>query len=156
VYALAPLLLILVGAPPSATSPVVADAGRVKAPMVLQSISYEVRPTGGGMAFCSYERDGHTTGGHLSGDQPPFVHQDAQVLPAAVITRLFELAAALGPELLSARQVPDASWGGAAQLSITFVGGASASLSWKANEQPGDARVKALLDFISVHHVGGW
>jgi hypothetical protein len=124
--------------------------------MVIQSISYEVRPTGGGLAFCSYERDGHTSGGHLSGDQPPFVHQDTKVLPASVIKQLWELAEALGPELLSAKQAPDPAWGGHSRVTITFVDGGSATLAWKPMARPDDARVHALYDFIAEHHVGGW
>jgi hypothetical protein len=106
------------------------------------------------MAFCSFEASGAVRGGHLSGDSPPFVHQDEGTVSPDVIAALFAAASAVLAEPRPAAGVADGP--GTTSLDITSRDGTVFHHTWAFGGHSPDARVVALEALITEHRIGGW
>jgi hypothetical protein len=122
----------------------------------IERMDLEVHPGGRGMANCSWTREGKVTGGHLSGDDPPFVHIDEKVLPKDIVDELWREAEALDEAVLGLDVINEAGWKGHNELTITFDDGKQMRYCWPFGKADPDPRLKRLLDLLYEHHIGGW
>jgi hypothetical protein len=146
------------------------------------SIYIGVHPAGRGMANCSWNVNGEVNGGHLSGDNPPFVHIDKEQFPKETIDLIWNEAMALDETVLSLDMSPDPKWKGHTELSITFDTGKGMRVCWPfgdvrappaggalhpqgaAGEREGgrledegiDPRVRKLVELLMKHRIGCW
>lgn len=118
------------------------------------SVSISVRPPDGGSAFCDFAVDGAVRGGHLSGDDPPFVHQDDGVVSPEVVAAL---RAAADSVLVEPRPVSSVADGaGTSSIDITLDDGTVFHHVWTFGAHSDDPRAVALETLLMEHHIGGW
>ena len=120
------------------------------------SIHIAVHPAGRGMANCSWKEDGAVEGGHLSGDNPPFVHIDKRQFPKETIELIWKEAMALDEAVLSLDIGPDPNWKGHTELSITFDTGKAMRICWPFGDEGMDPRVQKLVELVMKHRIGCW
>jgi len=125
-------------------------------PRKIIGIYLEAHPGGRGMANCSWTEDGKVHGGHLSGDDPPFVHIDEGTVPKEIRDEIWKEAEALDDAVLALDMMPDPKWNGYNQLMITFETGDPMRYCWPFGEKDQDPRFKPLLDLLFKHRIGGW
>lgn len=124
----------------------------------IKQVMYQVVPLGGGMANVDYSDDGKITGGHLSGDNPPFVHIDNGQLPG---DKLKELWAAAGKVLLALGEKKkidhaNGAYRGVSRLTISGDGVVLLEITWKAGEKCPERDAAGLLELVMKHRIGGW
>ncbi len=100
----------------------------------------------------SYREDGTTQGGHLSGDSPPFVHQDEGTLEPALRSAMWTAAqAALEVPPTTLAPGPDT-----VELTVTRSDNTSVTWRWPFGTEPAEPRVRALWMLANEHRIGGW
>jgi len=119
-------------------------------------IDIGVHPGGRGMANCGWTKDGKVTGGHLSGDDPPFVHIDESTIPKEILDDIWKEAEALGEAVFSLNVAQDPKWTGYNELMISFETGDPMRVCWPFGEENRDQRLKRLLDLLFKNKIGGW
>ncbi len=126
----------------------------VPVPARVTSVGLSVRPIGGGMGFITYKESGEAVGGHLSGDSPPFVHQDEGKVSPEVFAAIRAAADAVLVEPRPISAVPDAD--GTTSIDIGLSDNTAFHHVWTFREQPSDARVVALEKLLMEHRIGAW
>ncbi|MCC6522087.1 MAG: hypothetical protein IT373_05450 [Polyangiaceae bacterium] len=96
--------------------------------------------------------DGSMTGAHLSGDDPPFVHQDRGELAPEIRDEIWAAARAVlaAPEGGSVPGVDTVT------LWIRLSDGTTVERAWRTGAAPSDPALQALLELVTAHHIGGW
>lgn len=125
-------------------------------PVTIAQVQILVQPTNGGSASCEFRADGSVTGGHLSGDNPPFVHQATGRLADADRARLWEAAEVVVREFGSAP--PSATPEGRGSIALVVLRSDTTMVRrvWPFGSEPAEPSVKALHELVMAHHIGGW
>jgi Flp pilus assembly protein CpaB len=105
-----------------------------------------------GSAHCTFEADGQLRGGHLSGDDPPFVHQQDGQLTEEARAAIWKAA----EEALRAGIPATSVAGDSVSVRIEASDGSSVTWAWAFGSEPADPRVAELSRLLHQHHVGGW
>jgi hypothetical protein len=105
-----------------------------------------------GSAHCTFEADGKLHGGHLSGDDPPFVHQQDGQLTEEARAAIWKAA----EEALRAGIPASAVAGDSVSVRIDASDGSSVTWAWPFGTEPADPRLAELSRLLHQHHVGGW
>jgi len=125
---------------------------------IISQIIISVHPAGGrGGAHCSWSRDGKVNGGHLSGDDPPFVHIDEKEFPEGTIDEIWKEAEALDEKVLELDIGPDPGWKGYTELEIFLKDKEKPMrLCWPSGDEGVDPRVRKLVELLMKHRIGCW
>lgn len=118
------------------------------------SVAISVRPMEGGAAFCDFGVDGAVRGGHLSGDDPPFVHQEDGVVTTEVLAAIHAAAEAVLVAPRPVSSVPDGP--GTSSFDITLDDGTVFHHVWTFGAHSDDPRAVALETLLVEHHIGAW
>lgn len=122
----------------------------------IASIGMWLLPPDGGMAFCSFEADGATHCGHLSGDAVPFVHESRTQTGPAAIAEIWQAGAAAvaAGELIAGGQGKQP---GHTQLYVVLGDGRQLSASWPFRKDAPGLKARRLGDLVEKHHIpGSW
>lgn len=138
--------------PPAAPVPTPAPTP----PATITQVEILVQPANGGSASCEFHADGSVTGGHLSGDNPPFVHQDTGRLADADRARMWEAAEAVVREFGNGPPSSTPEGRGTITLVVTRSDATSVRRVWPFGTEPAEPLVKALHTLVMAHHIGGW
>jgi hypothetical protein len=120
--------------------------------LTIASVSVTVRRSDPGHAFMSYRADGTTQGGHLSGDDPPFVHQDDGTLDPAARAAMWAAAeAALAVPPSTMPPGPET-----VELTVARSDNSTVAWRWPFGTEPTEPAVRALYALAHQHRIGGW
>jgi len=145
------LTCVLVTWAAGCTQPRKAENSRPPEVAAVQIISM---PPNGGYAQCRFSKDGKIDGGHSSGGR---VHTQTGNLTAAQLKAMWSAVASLDHKAFTHGSTIDSSSRGKMTLVLHCSGGLpAAKLSWKFAEQPEESTIKALVDLMMKHRIGGW
>jgi hypothetical protein len=122
-------------------------------PRSVNAVSIIDVPASGGMAQFAVRRDGHSSGGHLSGDSPPMVYQEEKQLDSASMSALWTLVTPLA-DSLPAERPPVGK--GYLEVQLDFGDGQSWVYAWPDRTPAPDSRVQAVTTWLLAHKIGGW
>lgn len=142
--------------PPQAPAPTPPPTPAPPPAATITQVGIIVQPANGGSASCDFHADGSVTGGHLSGDNPPFVHQATGRLAEADRVRIWEAAEVVWRELGSGP--PSATREGPGTIALVVHRSDATMLRrvWPFGTVPTEPSVAALHDLVMAHHIGGW
>lgn len=126
----------------------------VPVPAHVNWVGLTVRPPEGGQGFINYKESGEAVGGHLSGDSPPFVHQDEGTVTPEVFAAIRAAAEVVLVEPRPVSSVPDGD--GTSYIDIGLSDNTSFHHVWTFKGQSADARVVALEKLLMENRVGAW
>ena len=128
------------------------DDGVASAAPELRSVGIDIRPADGGQAFFTVQRSGEASGGHMSGGDPPFVHERTETLSEEATAAIFAAAAAVVSPPLPEPGVEPGS--GTSSIRVV-VGDVVHQFHWSQGGRHPDPRV-AALDALLREHAVGW
>jgi hypothetical protein len=144
---------------PAPATPAPATPAPTPAPppaVTITQVEILVQPANGGSASCEFHADGAVTGGHLSGDNPPFVHQDTGRIADPDRARMWAAAEAVVRELGNGPPSATPEGRGTITLVVTKSDASMVRRVWPFGTEPTEPSVKALHEIVMAHHIGGW
>lgn len=122
----------------------------------IAGLALKVMPVSGGTNYVEFDTTGFVRGGRISGDSAPVVHEDTARITPAEAHDLFARAMALGDTILRYDPTPPDEPRGSQVLAILFQNGSQVRIVWPVGRDPADPGVKALVQQMLSHKVGGW
>ena len=130
-------------------------AGCAEPQAQIERVALKSVRVGGAVAYLEIDSVGHVHGGTVTGGPAPVVTEDSATIAPAEARAIFAAVALLGDTLLRHDGAATAEPEGTTVLGVLFDDQSQARVVWRTGTEHPDPRVRAVVERLMRHRIGG-